>query len=518
MHFTYEVILPHALLHFFWQLAPYNPAVTPSSSVDINGRGGDPGYNLKTSTELLKVLNRIWSLEEQHASNMSLIKSLKRELYNARTHIKELMQNQQADRQEMGELMKQVTEDKLVRKSKEQDRIGAAIQSVRDELEDERKLRKRSESLHRKLARDLHEVKTSLATAMNDLEKETKSHNLLEDLCDEFAWGITDYDQELHNLRHKIDKDWAESTGHGRLILHISESWLDERMQMKQEARNGPGQSLIVDKLKPEIETFLQIKQKGKSKNNGKLKQKDPTFLRSSLESIPLNMAISAPIDEDDENDSTGSDSHCFELSKPSDRNFKSQEHEAVEDHIEESGTHDIVNRKVSSHGKIKDRSPSSAQIKFEEQIGQAMSPSEGDIENTEKRKNKGHIGEVSVNRKPEITKAIEDDERIDAKKVDDGSGLSSNFVIDSLLRSHYTLSNSGSKQPEHDSGFDSGGTSVWRNQLSPVRKWTDELLSHDHDTESSSKVPPELKENTLKAKLIEARSRGQRSRSRLKG
>ncbi|GAA0153181.1 hypothetical protein LIER_11484 [Lithospermum erythrorhizon] len=503
------------------EIAPYNPAVTPSSSVDIKGRVGDPGYSLKTSTELLKVLNRIWSLEEQHASNMSLIKALKKELDNARTHIKELMRNQQVDRQEVGELMKQITENKLMRKSMEQDRIGAAIQSVRDELEDERKLRKRSESLHRKLARDLYEVKTSLATSTNDLEKERKSRVLLEDLCDEFAWGIRDYDQELHTLRHKIDKDWAERTGHDRVILHVSESWLDERMQMKQEAQNGLAEPSIVEKLKPEIETFLEIKKKGKSNTNGNLVQKDPTFRMSSLESIPLNMVTSAPKDEDDENDSSASDSHCFELSKPSHTKFISQENIAVEDHTAESVRPDIVHRKASAHGKTKNRSPSTAQIKFEEHVGQAISPSVGgDVGDMETRENKdGHLGEVSDNRKSEISKSIVD-EHLDAKnKAEESLGLNSNFVIDNLLRSHYMLSDSGSMhQPEKDFGLESGGGSVWRNQPSPVRKWSDRLPSHDHDTESSSRVPSELKENTLKAKLIEAKSRGQRSRSRLRG
>ncbi|BBH03423.1 hypothetical protein Prudu_014295 [Prunus dulcis] len=169
------------------EVAPYDPAVTPSSSLDFKGRIGGSHYNLKASTELLKVLNRIWSLEEQHTSNVALIKALKAELDHARVKIKELVRVRQADRHELDDLMKQIGEDKLVRKSKEQDRIHAAVQSVRDELEDERKLRKRSESLHRKLARELSELKSSLSNSVKELERERKSRKLLEDLCDEFA-------------------------------------------------------------------------------------------------------------------------------------------------------------------------------------------------------------------------------------------------------------------------------------------------------------------------------------------
>ena len=126
--------------------------------------------------------------------------------------------------------MKQV-EDKLLRKSsKEQDRVNSAVQSVRDELENERKLRKHLESLHRKLARELSEIKSSFSNAMKELENERKSRELLEDLCDEFSKGIRDYQQEVHALKQKSNSDWAGRADHDRLILHLSGSWLDERM------------------------------------------------------------------------------------------------------------------------------------------------------------------------------------------------------------------------------------------------------------------------------------------------
>ncbi|KAF2603229.1 hypothetical protein F2Q70_00027447 [Brassica cretica] len=97
------------------EVAPYNKAVTPSSSLEFRGRQSrEPQYNLKTSTELLKVLNRIWSLEEQHAANISLIKSLKTELAHSRVRIKELLRYQQADRHELNGVVKQLAEENLM--------------------------------------------------------------------------------------------------------------------------------------------------------------------------------------------------------------------------------------------------------------------------------------------------------------------------------------------------------------------------------------------------------------------
>lgn len=509
------------------EMTPYNPAITPTSSLDFKGRIGESSFSLKTSTELLKVLNRIWSLEEQHASSISLIKALKMELDHARAKIKELVRDRQADREEVDDLMKQITEDKLVRKSKEQDRISAAVQSVRDELEDERKLRKRSESLHRKLARELSELKSSFSSALKEIERERKSRELLEDLSDEFAKGIKDYEQEVHVLRQKSDKDWANRADHDGLILHISDSWLDERMQMKlREPQSGFAEkNSIVDKLRSEIETLLQAKRMCTSKSSDNLlarDSKDRWLRRRSMESVPLNEVVSAPQDVGDE-DSVGSGSQCFELNKPINGNLKLYEDEDVEFPIEEAVKSNNLKHKLVSHERIKARNPTNLQVKFEEQMALAISRNGHKtravgIEQEEKVE-EGNPVELSVSRKSEICEATEEGSSYERKnKHDDGAhGSNSNHMINNLLRSQYLSSEGRNTHPEVDFEEASYGYSGWRSRASPVRQWMSKLTSTDLDvSESSTKLPPGLKENTLKAKLLEARSKGQH-RSRLK-
>ncbi|CAK9172543.1 unnamed protein product [Ilex paraguariensis] len=503
------------------EVAPYYPAVTPTSSIDFKGGFGEMSYSLKTSTELLKVLNQIWSLEEHHASNISVVKALKKELDHARARIKELVRDHQADRFEIDELMKQITEYKVIRKSKEQDRISAAIQSVRDELEDERKLRKRSESLHRKLARELYEVKTSLANSSKELERERKSRKLLEDLCDEFAGGIRDYEGEVHALRQKSDKDLVNRVDHDRSILHISESWLDERTQMKLEPLYGFGENSVVGKVRAEVETFLQAKHSNDCKSRDNLLPRDPNFRRSSLESIPLNLAFSAPHDEGDEDDSAGSDSHCFELTKPNDGDLKHEGDEA-ESHIEEMVVPNHARRNFSSHERNKSRNPTSLQVKFEEQMARAISnhQNKNQIEDMEQGQTEGRNPvNISISKKPEICEEATEEGNSERKnKVDGTTGSNSNYIIGNLIRSRHLLSESGIVSHENDHGIAACGKSVWRSHPSPVRQWTRRLPSQDLDiSESSSQMPSDLNENTLKAMLLEARTRGQRSHSRLK-
>ncbi|KAF5824274.1 putative protein BRANCHLESS TRICHOME [Helianthus annuus] len=449
------------------EVAPYNPAVTPTSSIEFRGGNGETGYSLKTSTELLKVLNRIWSLEELHAANITLVRDLKRELELARSKIKELAR----DRHEMEHLMKQLTEDK-------QGHATAAIQSVRDELEDERKLRKRSETLHRKLARELYETKTTLVNAIKDLEKERRSRVLLEDLCDEFAWGIKNYEHELHSLKHvnpdKGNGSSYRSTRDG-MILHISESWLDERMQMKQDTAST--KESVVEKLSSELEAFLEAKRKGMQKvGSGSRSVVGPAARRRhSLESIPMNLATSAPPDDGDDDDdnvsSAGGDSPCFELDK-----HKPVAH-GNDDNVSPTTKPDNGKKKLA-------RDPSSLQVKFEEQMAKAIL---GQEQGKMKAREENHT---------EIT--------------EENVGLNSKY-LDSLLKNHHLQSGN-----EFD---ESANKQVWKSHPSPVRAWTTKLPIEDLKiSESSSKVKPESKEQTsLKSKLLEARTRGHRLVSRVK-
>ncbi|XVF73090.1 hypothetical protein PTKIN_Ptkin12aG0173400 [Pterospermum kingtungense] len=460
------------------EVAPYNPAITPSSSLDFKGRIGGSGHSLKTSTELLKVLNRIWALEEQHVSNMSMVKALKMELDHSRARMKELLEEKQKEKQEMDDLMKQVTEDKLVRRNKEQGRIKAAIQPVRDELEDERKLRKRSESLHRKLARDISEVKSSFANALKELERERKARILLENLCDEFARGIREYEQEVRFLKHKHEIDQVDGENPERLILHISEAWLDERMQMKlAEDQTDPAEkNTIVDKLSLDIETFLEAKRSTESR---KSELKENCSRRYSLESFPLNEAVSAPQGAADEEDSSDNDSRCYEQEKTANR----------------------VQRKGSCklHG-------DNALVTHPEELRNPIST----------RKKVGSRDAIKG------SKLLDDQmatgERIHDKKVkrNGNRGLSSSHVLDSLIRNH-SLSSEGDKvHPENSLREDSCVPSVFKGRASPVRQWESKLKSPDFEkSDSSLKLPQGFKENTLKAKLLEARLEGQQSRAK---
>ncbi|KAL1313240.1 hypothetical protein HN51_039817 [Arachis hypogaea] len=262
------------------KVAPYNLSVNPTSSAELRGKCGDP----KTSRELLKVLSRISSLEEQNASSMSVIKALKMELDLSQVQVRELLQEKRMSKQEMEILMRQIEEDKLVRKNNEHEKVKATVQSMNEEIEEERRLRQHSESVCRKLTRELSEMKSSLSSCLRDLEREQKGRILLENLCDDFAKGIRDYEREARSLTQNNGAETGQVKGENnldRLMLHISEAWLDERRQTKQ-VQSG-GRDSVVDKLGVDIETFLQAK---RSVDSGRCSSHTPKEIHPCLHSL----------------------------------------------------------------------------------------------------------------------------------------------------------------------------------------------------------------------------------------
>ncbi|TKY64014.1 hypothetical protein E2542_SST13904 [Spatholobus suberectus] len=457
------------------EVAPYKCAATPTSSIDFKGRIRESSYNLKTSTELLKVLNRIWSLEEQQASNLSVVKTLKTELDCSQARMKELLQEKQMNRQEMENLIKQMTVDKLIRKNKEHGRIKAAVQSIKEELEDERRLWQHSENLHRKLARELSEVKSSFSGCLRNLERERKARILLENLCDQFAKGIRDYEQEVHSLRRSSEKGQGQVKGNNsldRLILHISEAWLDERVQMKlaQSDSDLIERNSIVDKLGFDIETFLHARQSVDLKKYGysspkELKEIHPC--QHSLDSFPLKEAGSAPQNMAQED---SIDTDYFEPKRAAGeglRKFSSR----LQANMDRNTSYDddescFVERKSSEVGE------------------------DGTVLNEEAKYDPQESYRTWILR------------------------MNSSHRPDTLV-GNSSLSSEGDKVYPESICKEDSQSAVTANG-SPVKLWKSKLTDSNFDkAESSTKLPKGVKENTLMAKLLEARLEAQKSRAR---
>lgn len=477
------------------EVAPYYSAVTPASPLDLTDQG-ELSYNVKTSAKLLKVLNRVWSLEEQHAVNLSLMKTLRRELEHSQAQIGKFLQEKKRDRRDMSEKMEQNGLDVAVRRIKEQDRTRNAVLSARDDLESERTLRKYFQSLHRKLARELSEVKSSFFNSLEEIKRERKARILLENLCDEFAKGITDYEQKVRFLKHRPDEGLIPRECPDLLILHISESWLDERMQMKLAAAPcAPAdKSTIVDKLSLEIESFLQAKQPVLSRNVDGLSSKKPkkhSLCRYSLESFHLNDAASAPRNGDCEEDSISSGLNSSEFNKHSSGAQTNGASKLLDDYGKKIMKSNPSRNKIQSMDVFRSSDyQSSSQNQFQKHSFTTVSCD-------------GNHVKVDNYRKSETTEASQEGKQKRAESHD----FYPSHVLHSITRNHLLSRNDGKLHNEKPCPEDS----LYHSASSSHTTIKQEMMSRittlkPEDSKSSRNGIQGIKKHSLKARLLEAK------------
>ncbi|XP_022883781.1 uncharacterized protein At5g41620-like [Olea europaea var. sylvestris] len=221
----------------------------------------DVHNGLMTSKELLKVLSRVWCLEEQRSTSLSLVSSLKFELERVCVQVNKLIQEQRTNGSEIDILLRQFEEEKTVRKIKERDRIRSAITTISGELEIERKLRRQTERLNKKLGRELAETKTYLSSAIEELETEKRAREILEQACDELARGIGEDRAKVEEIKIQSAKV-REEVEKEREMLQLADVLREERVQMKlSEAKyEFEEKNAIVDELRSELESYLKSK------------------------------------------------------------------------------------------------------------------------------------------------------------------------------------------------------------------------------------------------------------------
>ncbi|KAG4191701.1 hypothetical protein ERO13_A07G111400v2 [Gossypium hirsutum] len=226
--------------------------------IGVRARLKDVSNGLATSKELLKVLNRICGLEEQHTTSMSLVSALRVEIDRARIHVDQLVQEQRSNRNEIEHLMRHFAEEKATWKRKERERIRDAVLCIAQELEVEKKLRRQTERLNKKLGKELADTAASLSKAMKDLESEKRAKEILEQVCDELARGIGEDRATVEELKRESAKV-KEEIDKEREMLQFADVLREERVQMKlSEAKyHFEEKNAVVEKLRNELETYL---------------------------------------------------------------------------------------------------------------------------------------------------------------------------------------------------------------------------------------------------------------------
>lgn len=292
-------------------------AQTPKgSTVGVKTRLKDVSNALTTSKELLKIINRMWGHEDRPSSSMSLISALHAELERARLQVNQLIQEQRSDQHDINYLMKCFAEEKVAWKNKEQKVVEAAIESIAGELEVERKLRRRFESLNKKLGKELAETKTSLLKSVKELESEKRARVVIEQVCDELARDISEDKAEREELKRESAKVLQEVEKE-REMLQLADVLREQRVQMKlSEAKyHLEEKNAAVDKLRNQLETFLGTKRE-KEKGHCSLNEPNSEEIAAYLNRVHFG---SHPSEENEEDGEVEDAIECEEDSAESD-------------------------------------------------------------------------------------------------------------------------------------------------------------------------------------------------------
>lgn len=289
----------------------------------------DVSNSLTASKELVKVLNRIWGAQEQHMSSKSLFSALKSELDRSHLQVDQLIKEQRANHNEIEYLMKLFAEEKAAWRRKERDRIRDAVACISEELEVEKKLRRQTERLNKKLGKELAETKASLAEATKELDSEKRAKEILEQVCDELARGIGEDRAEVEELKRESVKVRQEVEKE-REMLQLADVLREERVQMKlSEAKyHFEEKNAAVERLKNELKAYLRTKEGAEnvemSPSMERIKDLEAYLKKIQYITVHEN-AEKAEKEEVQEGDDSGdSDLHSIELNMDSiSQNYK---------------------------------------------------------------------------------------------------------------------------------------------------------------------------------------------------
>lgn len=257
------------------------------------------------------------------------------ELDRACNQIDEFIHEQGSNNQnEIDHIMKRFAEEKAAWKRREREKVRDAITHIAEELEVEKKLRRQTERLNKKIAKEMADVKASHLKASRELEREKRAKEILEQICDELAKGIGEDRAQVEELKRESEKV-REEVEKEREMLQLADVLREERVQMKlSEAKyQYEEKNAVLEKLRNELESFLRTKEDDEEKGDNILpelkKMKDLEFylnktcwgLQTAEEEDHLDVGDGV---EQEGDDSADSDLHSIELNMDNDsRSYK---------------------------------------------------------------------------------------------------------------------------------------------------------------------------------------------------
>lgn len=282
----------------------------------VKSRLKEARSGLSTSKKILKVLNQMCHREKQ-SSTMALVLALGSELKHVCGQIDKLIQEERSNsnQNDTEYMMQRFAEEKAAWKTREREKVHDAIKNVSEELKVEKKLRKQTERLNKKIAIEMASVKASHLEVCKELEREKRAKEILEQICDELARGIGEDRAHVEELKKESVKV-LEEVEKEREMLQLADVLREERVQMKlSEAKyQFEEKNDFLEKLRNELEDFMRTR----DEENGDVSPESTKFndLETYFNTICQGIRNAEKLNDSDED---GSDLVSIELNMNND-------------------------------------------------------------------------------------------------------------------------------------------------------------------------------------------------------
>ncbi|KAM0914938.1 hypothetical protein ACQ4PT_011203 [Festuca glaucescens] len=293
-------------------------------SLDRTAHLQDMYHSLTASKELVRVLSNIWGPGVLNPSTASLLSALRSELDHARAHARQLAKEQSRRVDEVEHLKKRLAAEVHAWKSKQREKVAATVRVLADQLDGEKRSRRRAERVNAKLGKALAETESSLEAAERELQRERRSRERLEKVCDELMRGAAS-SSSTADRGGDVEEMWRESEraqaelDKEREMLRLADELREERVQMKlHEARiQFEEKNAVVELLRGELEAFLETRKQDhqESSDAGHDHQASEVDGANGIAHVAVSKRTDGEDDDDhEEDDSGGSDMHSIEL------------------------------------------------------------------------------------------------------------------------------------------------------------------------------------------------------------
>eukprot|EP00250_Pteridium_aquilinum_P021658 c25192_g1_i2 orf=162-2747(+) len=263
-----EAQQPHLQAHASAPACPSIPSncqIPEALTADTRGvcGTGEASQNNMTTSQvamLENVLHRMRLVEESQGRSMAMLNTLRLEMEGVTCRIHELEFSHKSALREINSLLQRFGEQMAISRRNEQEKARLAYLHLREEMEEERNACRLLKMQNKKLTKDLTHATIAAADACEELERERKARELLEEVCNELAREIGEDKAEVEQLKQEQEESRKRLEKELKM-MRMAALWREERVRSKLsevqlELDNGK-QGMPLHELRNKLEAFV---------------------------------------------------------------------------------------------------------------------------------------------------------------------------------------------------------------------------------------------------------------------